>query len=166
MRRSILAVAVVAGIASSLFVGSLRPQAFAHCEVPCGIYDDHARVVQMLEDTTTIGKATDQIIVLSEVPDPQSINQLGRWISTKEEHATRIQHTIAQYFLTQRVKPKAPGSAEWDDYAKRLAEHHAVMVAAMKTKQTVDPNAVEGLRETIMVIGKYYPAPEHSHDHG
>ena len=26
----------------------------AHCQIPCGIYDDHARVQAMLEDAATI----------------------------------------------------------------------------------------------------------------
>ena len=34
---------------------------FAHCQVPCGIYDDDLRVRQMFEDLTTIDKAIDEI---------------------------------------------------------------------------------------------------------
>ena len=36
------------------------------------------------------------------------------------------------------------------------------MIAAMKTKQTVDPQRVVKLREAIEAIGVYYPA-SHSH---
>lgn len=164
MRRSLYVTAVAAGLVGSALLASLRPSALAHCEMPCGIYDDHARINQMLEDTTTIAKATDQILALSHESDALSLNQATRWVTTKEEHATRIQHTIAQYFLTQRVKPKAAGSDEWGDYATRLADHHAVLVAAMKTKQTVDPAAVDRLRAAIERVGKYYP-PADDHDH-
>ena len=31
--------------------------AFAHCQVPCGIYGDQLRFDQMLEDQKTISKA-------------------------------------------------------------------------------------------------------------
>ncbi|MFT5234211.1 MAG: nickel superoxide dismutase [Candidatus Krumholzibacteriia bacterium] len=31
-------------------------QAYAHCQIPCGIYNDHARVQQMLEDVATVEK--------------------------------------------------------------------------------------------------------------
>lgn len=163
MHRSIYIVAAMAGILCVGFLSLLQQQALAHCEVPCGIYDDHARVHQMLEDTTTVTKATAQILELSGKTDAQSLNQATRWVMSKEEHATRIQHTISQYFLTQRVKPKEMGTDGWNDYVMQLTEHHAVMVAAMKCKQTVDPDACASLKAAIERIGKYYPAPAHTH---
>lgn len=45
----------------------------------------------------------------------------------------------------------------------KLVQHHAVMVAAMKTKQAADPALVEQLRAAIDAIAPYYPAPDHSH---
>ena len=47
----------------TLFVFSQH--AHSHCQIPCGIYDDHARYISMLEDASTVEKATDQIITLS-----------------------------------------------------------------------------------------------------
>ncbi|MCH7799723.1 MAG: superoxide dismutase [Planctomycetes bacterium] len=162
MRRSTLLTAIATGLATSILLTIGQPGAFAHCEVPCGIYDDHARIDQMLQDTTTIGKAVAQILELTGKTDAQSLNQLTRWINTKESHATRIQNTIAQYFLTQRVKPARQATQAFNDYIMRLVQHHAVMVAAMKTKQTVDPQRVAGLREAIEAIAVYYSA-SHSH---
>ncbi|MHC5005245.1 MAG: superoxide dismutase [Ni] [Planctomycetota bacterium] len=163
MRRSFFATAVLAGVAFTAFMAGTRPEAAAHCEVPCGIYDDHARVTRMLEDAATIGKATDQIMALEGQGDAQSVNQMVRWVMTKDQHATSIQDSIGQYFLHQRVKPAPMGSPEWNDYVMRLTEHHAVMVAAMKTKQTVDRGNVAALQSAIQRISKYYPAPAHSH---
>ena len=167
MRRSILVTAALFGVLASIAFTAVQPVALAHCEVPCGIYDDHARIVQMLEDTKTIAKAVDQITALAEQDDAQSFNQATRWVATKEEHATRIQHTIAQYFMTQRIKPVGPESPDWNSYARRLAQHQVVLVAAMKTKQSVDPAAVAKLQRAIEVIAPYYPAPgsDHTHDH-
>ncbi|MHC5023177.1 MAG: superoxide dismutase [Ni] [Planctomycetota bacterium] len=167
MHRSVFLTAAAAGVAASFALASLRPTALAHCEVPCGIYTDHARIGQMLEDTTTITKAIDQIRLLDRQPDPLSFNQAARWVQTKDEHATRIQHTIAQYFLTQRIKPAEAGTDAWAEYVERLARHHAVMVAAMKTKQNVDPDSARALQAAIEQISAYYPAPaaEHDHDH-
>ncbi len=162
MRRSTLLTAMATGLAASVLLTIGQPGAWAHCEVPCGIYDDHARIDQMLEDGTTIGKAVAQILELTGKTDAQSLNQLTRWINTKENHATRIQDTIAQYFMTQRVKPARQGTQAFNDYSMRLVQHHAVMIAAMKTKQTVDPQRVVELREAIEAIGVYYPA-SHSH---
>ena len=158
MRRSSLLTAIAAGVAAAILLTIAPPPAAAHCEVPCGIYDDHARIDQMLEDTTTIHKAVVQILELSGKTDAQSLNQLTRWINNKEIHATKIQDTISQYFLNQRVKPARQGTQAWNDYVMRLVQHHAVMVAAMKTKQTVDPQKVAELRETIQAIGVYYPS--------
>jgi nickel superoxide dismutase len=160
MRRATLLTAVTAGVAASIFVAGIQTRAGAHCEVPCGIYGDHARVVQMLEDATTIAKAMDQINNLAGQADPQALNQAARWVATKEEHATRIQHTIAQYFLTQRIKPAPEGSEGYADYVTKLVGHHHVMVAAMKAKQTVDPRKAEELRAAIEGIAAYYPEPE------
>ncbi len=161
MRPSTLLTAVAAGIAASVLLTLGQPAALAHCEVPCGIYDDHARIEQMLEDASTVHKAVDQILELSGKTDAQSLNQLTRWINNKEIHATKIQDTIAQYFLNQRVKPARQGTQAWNDYVGRLVQHHAVMVAAMKTKQTVDPAAVVTLRESIQAIAVYYPPHQH-----
>ena len=160
MRRSTLLTAAAIGLIAAMFICVAQPRAWGHCEIPCGIYGDHARIDQMLEDTTTIAKAVDQINALARKRDALSINQLTRWVANKDEHATRIQDTIAQYFLNQRVKPAPSGSPGYDDYVTRLIEHHAVMVAAMKTKQTVDPTNVERLREAVETIGAYYPGQD------
>ena len=76
----------------------------AHCQVPCGIYDDHGRIHLILEDVTTITKAIVQINELSQQHNALSFNQATRWVSTKEQHATHIITTVAEYFLTQKVK--------------------------------------------------------------
>ncbi len=124
---------------------------WSHCQVPCGIYDDIAQISAMLEDAATIEKATKNIIELSGKTDTKSQNQHTRWIMTKEDHAQKIISTISDYFLTQRVKP------DYKDYNKRLAEHHAVMISAMKTKQNTDLELVNNLKESIEKISGYYP---------
>ena len=130
----------------------------AHCEVPCGIYDDGARVIQMLEDTKTTAKASKMIAELAGKTDAQSANQLSRWVTNKETHAQNVIETISHYFLTQRVK------ASQKDYKDRLAKHHAIMVAAMKVKQNADGKYSEELTKAIMAIVPYYHVHlEHSH---
>ena len=122
----------------------------AHCEVPCGIYADQARFEQMLENTTTIAKAIEQVHEMARDHHPQNINQAIRWVTTKEEHATDTQHIIAQYFMTQRIKSSDP------DYVDKLTAAHAVMVAAMKCKQQADPAMAEALRESIYAFYTAY----------
>ena len=139
-----------------LFAAGFAVQnAWAHCQVPCGIYDDHARVQAMLEDAATVDKAAMMINELAGKADPQSVNQAVRWVMNKEQHAQNVIATISDYFLTQRVKPDQP------DYAERLAKHHAVIVAAMKAKQNADTKYAEALKVSIEALAPYYP--EHKH---
>lgn len=129
----------------------------AHCQIPCGIYDDHARIESMLEDAATVKKATTMLSKLAGKEDSQSINQAARWVFNKESHAQNIIATISDYFLTQRVKPGQ------DNYSERLKKHHAVIVAAMKAKQNADGNYADALLESIEALEKYYPEPDHTH---
>lgn len=57
---------------------ALTQTALARCQIPWGIYDDHARGPSMLEDVATIAKAVDAIADLSGKSDAQSQNQLVR----------------------------------------------------------------------------------------
>ena len=134
---------------------SLSATAQSHCQIPCGIYDDNARVVSMLEDVATIRKAVAQIADLAGKTDPQSQNQLVRWVMNKEQHAQRIIATIGDYFLTQRVKAKQ------EDYTERLRKHHAVIVAAMRAKQNADADVVAELGSAVEALAPYYPPHDH-----
>jgi nickel superoxide dismutase len=122
----------------------------AHCEVPCGIYADQMRFEMMLEDTTTIRKAMVQINELAGKTDGQSVNQRVRWVTNKESHAKHTMEVIAQYFMAQRIKPSQA------TYVARLKTSHAVMQAAMKCKQTVDPANADALKAAILAFHKVY----------
>lgn len=134
-------------------------RADAHCQIPCGIYDDHARIHSIREDITTIEKAVTNIGELAGKKDAQSANQLVRWVTNKEEHAERIIRTISDYFLTQKIKPADPkAKKEHAKYLEMLARHHAVMVAAMKAKQNASMEAVANLKKAVDAIEGYWPA--------
>merc|ERR1719326_841887 len=80
------------------------PTAFAsatrfHCQVPCGIFTDNLRIEGMVEDAATIRKAVVQSAELHGAGTLQDLHQVQRWIMTKEEHASKIMTTIADYFL-------------------------------------------------------------------
>jgi nickel superoxide dismutase len=148
----------------ALFLGCIllfNQQVYGHCQIPCGIYDDYARVKSMLEDVQTIEKSTKLINELAGKNDAQSKNQLVRWVMNKEKHAQNIISTISDYFLTQRVKPAQK------DYITRLIKHHAVIIAAMKTKQHADQKEVQKLEKAVKALLSYYPEPvaEKEHQH-
>jgi nickel superoxide dismutase len=126
----------------------------AHCEVPCGVYDDEMRADMIAEHATTIEKAMSQISELS-AKTPVNHNQVVRWVTNKEHHATEVQHIVSQYFLTQRIKPDA------DQYGKKLQVLHQMLLSAMKCKQTTDTSNVAKLRSQLKEFEVLYFG--HSH---
>ena len=137
----------------------------AHCQVPCGIYDDAVRIIQLREHVTTIEKSMNKIEQLtSDESSSQNMNQLIRWINTKEEHATFIQSIIADYFLAQRIKPKKKDEAGRQQYVDQTLLLQQIIVAAMKSKQTVDksdPRSVSTLLNQFVDL--YFD--EHGKEH-
>ncbi|HCF96876.1 MAG TPA: superoxide dismutase [Verrucomicrobia bacterium] len=137
--------------------------ALAHCEIPCGIYNDQMRIVMMLEDITTIEKSMTEIQAIHSKDDltPLDINQVVRWVTNKEEHANKVQEVVTQYFLTQRIKAPTENTAEAQEkYFQQLAHLHQLLVFSMKAKQTVDTANVQKLRELVNGFAELYFSPE------
>ncbi len=129
--------------------GVLVNMALAHCEIPCGIYDDQARINLILEHITTIEKSMNQIKKIEKEKTP-NFNQLVRWIMNKEDHATEIQTIVSQYFLTQRIKP------DTKDYAQKLSLLQQILVYSMKCKQTTDLQNATRLRDLVKQFHQLY----------
>ena len=133
----------------TIFFAVLVGTVFAHCEIPCGIYDDQARINMILEHITTIEKSMKQIKHLEQERSPD-FNQLVRWIMNKEQHATEIQTIVAQYFMTQRIKPNVK------DYDQKLALLQQMLVFSMKCKQTTDPQNAAKLKDLVKQFHQLY----------
>lgn len=143
-------------VCTVIIVFALLPvNMFAHCQLPCGIYDDNARVKAMYEDAVTIAKGITMMQETADKKDIQSKQQFVRWTMNKEHHAQLIIQNISDYFLTQRVKESQK------DYVERLKKHHAVIVLAMKAKQNSDMKNVTMLKDAIMALEAYYPPHKH-----
>jgi nickel superoxide dismutase len=123
--------------------------ACAHCEIPCGIYDDALRIKLINEHITTIEKSMNQIMKL-EAAEQTNWNQLVRWVTNKEHHADLLQKIVTQYFMTQRIKPGM------NDYEPMLAMLHGLLVYSMKCKQTIDIAHIEKLRTLVSDFEKIY----------
>jgi hypothetical protein len=134
-------------LAAAVAFATLVPRADAHCQIPCGIYDDNNVIQAMHTDWVTIEKAVKTIPALMEDPT-NNANQIARWITNKEAHCQNIQDVVSRYFLAQRVKVPAEG-ADQKAYLAKLALCHKVIVAAMKCKQSVDPKAVDSLHNLL-----------------
>jgi nickel superoxide dismutase len=140
-----------------LVAGLAAPSvAFAHCQVPCGIYGDQLRFEQLLEDAKTIAKAQAQLneLLAGGQPTAQSVNQMARWVMTKEDHAGKVQDTMQAYFLAQRIKADSPR------YVEQLKAAHVVITSAMKCKQSADGTTAKALEEAIYDLYRAYEGKE------
>ena len=160
MRRLRFAVAATCLAAVVTVVTLLTPMAgvSAHCQIPCGIYDDAMRFTMLEEHITTIEKSMNSITELSESP-AETANQLVRWTLNKENHADELAEIVTKYFLQQRIKPVA--SIEGEDgkkYLEKLRLCHEMLVASMKAKQTTDLQHVEKLRSLVGEFRTLYQA--------
>lgn len=143
MKRRLLTLLVM--LSSLAFFSS---SALAHCEIPCGIYDDTARMNMIFEHATTIEKSMKMITELEK--SNNNANQLVRWVSNKEKHAELLQNIVTQYFMTQRIKLDAK------DYDKKITALHKMLIFSMKCKQTIDLANVEKLRSSAQEFQKLY----------
>lgn len=147
------------------FTLTISNNAFSHCEIPCGIYNDELRIEQIEEAILTIEKSINAIKELSKnTTDPLTVNQLVRWIDNKDKHATKIQHIVWEYFFTQRVKPINPSDKKkYEKYLKELELLNKISFYTMKVKQSVDLNTVEKLRRALEEFEKLYFGKEIHH---
>lgn len=149
--------ALTAILIASLFTAQA---AFAHCQIPCGIYDDEARIAMLDEDIVTIEKSIREINRLS-AEKTLNHNQIVRWVQNKEDHANRIIATVTDYFMAQRIKPAPKKDAEKHSaYVRSLTLLHQILVHAMKAKQLADLKNVETLKSLVAEFAQVYFVPE------
>lgn len=135
---------------------AIAPIASSHCQVPCGIYSDDTVIKDLHTDLQTIEKAMGEINRLAEDPK-QNANQITRWIMAKEDHANKIQNTMCQYFLAQRIKLDEEASNK-EAYLKKISLCHKIIVLAMKCKQGTDKENAQKLHNSIDAFVKLYHA--------
>ena len=148
---------------------SVGTQAFAHCQIPCGIYNDPVRFTQLEEHVTTIEKSMKLITELS-AEETKNYNQIVRWVNNKETHADEFTEIVTFYFLAQRIKPVDPADKKaMGKYLREVKMLHEMIVFAMKCKQTTDPENVAKLRSLIKDFQESYMGGqanvEHAHTH-
>ena len=127
--------------------------AYAHCDIPCGIYDPIAAKI----GAQTVQKMVMRIGAL-EQPGADAAagdwaahaNTLGRYVTVKEEHAEIVKKEIDilwhDYFRPDHVE-KYPDLHETVWQANKLAS---------KNKQSVDMDAAEELVATVDRIAKIF----------
>ena len=140
--------------------------AAVHCQVPCGIYGDKLRIDLLVENVATIEKAMGQIAELGA--EGTNYNQIVRWVTTKDEHAQKIQDQVADYWLAQRIKlPAEDTEAAMSAYLNQLATLHGLTVSAMKCKQTVSTEHTGALTAGIAtLVASYFSGEDQEHLRG
>jgi nickel superoxide dismutase len=160
MKRFALASLVVLALIATAVPAS------AHCQIPCGIYDDELRLQLIEEHIGTVEKSMKMIIELS-AEDDEDYNQIVRWVNNKELHAQEIQDIVTAYFMAQRIKPAVDHDDEkaMNEYIHKLAILHAIQIHAMKAKQGTNLEEIENLRKTTTMFREAYFGKEGAHKH-
>ena len=143
-------------LAGTLILVGAAAVAFAHCQIPCGIYGDDARLTLMREHVATIEKSMKEIDHIGQESKPDN-NQLVRWVMNKESHAEELAEIVTFYFMAQRIKPvpedDKTGHAK---YVERITLLHQILVVSMKAKQTTDLKLCAQMRSLIDRFEKSY----------
>jgi nickel superoxide dismutase len=156
-RQKIIAAAFAVALAAVL-----SSVVYSHCQIPCGIYDDPARLAEIAEHIATIEKSMKQITELSADQKP-NYNQLVRWVNNKDDHADELSRIVTYYFMAQRITPADKSDTKaYEDYVNKITLLHRMVVHSMKCKQTTDLADVEKLRTLLAEFKTIYLA-EHEH---
>ena len=146
-------------LTAGLLVGGASSIVLSHCEIPCGIYNDPMRLDMMAEEITTLEKSMKEIQGLSAAGE-KNYNQLVRWIDNKDTHADLFTEVVTYYFMAQRIKPASSSDTKaYNDYVHKLTLLHQMMIAAMKSKQTVDLENITTLRSLLAEFRTAYLGP-------
>ena len=127
--------------------------AYAHCDIPCGIYDPHA--AQMAAHTVI--RMTNLINDLKASSDNPAfeerkkiISQISRLTKVKEEHAEIVKHEIrvlwGDYFKEEHLKT----------YPDLHSLVFKTMKLASKAKQEININAANELLENVQQIAEIF----------
>jgi len=147
-----------------VFVFSTSPL-MAHCQIPCGIFEDNLRFDLMEEHFVTIEKSMKKIVELSG-DKTVDYNNLVRWVINKEQHAEELSHIITYYFMAQRIKIVEPQDPKFALYSQQIFVLHKMLVATMKCKQSTDLTLVDSLRSLHSELKKlYFGDKKHDHPH-
>jgi len=126
---------------------------YAHCDIPCGIYDPHTAQIAAL---TTV--RMNQLIEALETPSASASEKeksdyahaISRYTSVKEEHSeqckTELRILWADYFKPEHV----------EEYPDLHAKVFNALKAASKVRQTQDLKAAQDLLSATQDIAEIF----------
>lgn len=113
-------------------------QLSAHCQMPCGIYDDQLVYDQVDQYYLTMYKAVSAL-KNSKFETLHDRNQYIRWVMLKNEESDTTAKILTTYFLQQKITPMA-GDA---DTQKLVHSIHQLLFYLVIIKQNVDLDIVK-----------------------
>ena len=117
--------------------------AYAHCDIPCGIYDPISAKIA----AQTVLKMAIKIEALDNNSDANSLN---RFIAAKEKHAELVKHEIDilwhDYFKPEHL----------EKYPDLHTHFWNAMKAASKVRQEINKAAAEDLLASVKEISKIF----------
>jgi len=107
----------------------------AHCQMPCGIYDDQMIYDQVDQFYLTAYKAV-KALENNKFETDEDKNQFIRWVMTKERLCNETAVLLTTYFLQQKIMPI-------DDNADLVKSLHKLLFQLVVIKQNVDIKLVK-----------------------
>lgn len=124
---------------------------YAHCDVPCGIYDPYAaqiaaftviRMTQLIQDA--------HVESHDDAGQKQLMHAVARYTAVKEEHAEKIKHEIrviwGDYFKEEQLQ----------EYPQLNSLVFHIMKLASKARQTVDMESSKQLLAAVQEFAEIF----------
>ena len=107
----------------------------AHCQMPCGIYNDQMVYDEVNQFYLTVFKAV-KALENNKFQTDEDRNQYVRWVMTKERLCNEIATLLTTYFFQQKIMPI-------DDNRDMVNSLHQLLFQLVAIKQNVDIKIVK-----------------------
>ena len=120
-------------------------KAYAHCDIPCGIYDPHLAQVA----AHTVLRMTNLIDAL-EKSDPDHDLKFSRYVAVKEEHGELVKHEI-RIIWGDFLKPD-----HQNDHPELTNLVWDIMRHGSSGRQTADSGKAQALLESVLKFSEIF----------
>ena len=131
-----------------MFSRLLKPPvtAYAHCDIPCGIYDPTPAKIA----ADTVAKMVEKITALPPTTDHATRNSVVRMVVVKEEHAQICKKEL-EILWSDYFKPE-----HLEKYPKLHDTFWKAVKLCSKNKQNVDAQAAADLQSAVKEISDMF----------
>jgi nickel superoxide dismutase len=117
--------------------------AYAHCDIPCGIYDPHHAQIGALTVIRMVDLIDGMVKEHGQAETGEFINSMARYIAVKEEHAELTKHEI-RVIWGDFIK-----ESHFETYPQLNGLVHRIMELGSKARQTVDRDTAVALLKAV-----------------